>query len=147
MVDDGSPRPEWATPYEAVVADGADRVAGPWGRSPDHCLFLYTGGTTGMPKGVMWRQDDLFNVLGGGGNPILGQPPADGYDDLASRVTGPGAVGLPACPLMHGTGQFTGFIVLIGGGSIVSLANRAFVSEELWQTVQDQQGQRRHHRR
>ena len=40
----------------------------PWGRSGDDLLLLYTGGTTGMPKGVMWRQDDLFNVLGAGGN-------------------------------------------------------------------------------
>ncbi len=39
----------------------------PWGRSSDDLLILYTGGTTGMPKGVMWRQEDLFFVLGGGG--------------------------------------------------------------------------------
>ena len=47
---------------------GADRSVAPWGRSGDDLLLLYTGGTTGMPKGVMWRQDDLFNVLGAGGN-------------------------------------------------------------------------------
>ena len=45
--------------------------------SGDDLLLLYTGGTTGMPKGVMWRQDDLFNVLGAGGNAVLGIPPAD----------------------------------------------------------------------
>ena len=137
VVSDGSPEPEWAVPYEATVAAGADRVVGTWGRSPDHCVFLYTGGTTGMPKGVMWRQHDLFQVLGGGGNPILGQPPAADMDDLGSRITGPGAVGLAACPLMHGTGQFTAFIIMIGGGSIVSLADRAFDPAALWQTVED----------
>ncbi|MHB8467016.1 MAG: AMP-binding protein, partial [Acidimicrobiales bacterium] len=137
VVADGSGEPDWALRYEDVVGAGADRVEGPWGRSPDHCLFLYTGGTTGMPKGVMWRQHDLFMVLGGGGNPILGQPPAADIDDLAGRITGPGSVGLPACPLMHGTGQFTAFIVLIGGGSIVSLADRAFDPAALWQTVED----------
>ena len=137
VVADGSPVPEWATPYADVVGDGTDRVAGPWGRSPNHCLFLYTGGTTGMPKGVMWQQHDLFMVLGGGGNPILGQPPAADMDDLAGRLAGPGAVGLPACPLMHGTGQFTAFIIMIGGGSIVSLADRTFDPAALWQTVQD----------
>ena len=137
VVSDGSPEPDWATPYERVAGPGADRVEGPWGRSPDHMLFLYTGGTTGMPKGVMWRQDDLFNVLGGGGNPILGQPPAADIDDFAARITGPGARLLPACPLMHGTGQFTTFIVLTGGGSVVCLEDRAFDSARLWQTVQD----------
>jgi fatty-acyl-CoA synthase len=137
VVADGSPSPSWATPYEDVAGPGADRVEGPWGRSPDHLLFLYTGGTTGMPKGVMWRQDDLFNVLGGGGNPILGQPPAADLDDFASRITAPGARLLPACPLMHGTGQFTTFIVLNGGGSIVCLEDRAFDPVKLWQSVQD----------
>jgi 3-oxocholest-4-en-26-oate---CoA ligase len=137
VVADGSPEPSWATPYEAVAGPGADRVAGPWGRSPDHILLLYTGGTTGMPKGVMWRQDDLFNVLGGGGNPILGQPPAADLEDFASRITGPGARLLPACPLMHGTGQFTTFIVLNGGGSVVCLEERTFDPTILWQTVED----------
>jgi fatty-acyl-CoA synthase len=139
VVSDGSsePPPSWATPYETVVARGADRVEGPWGRSPDQLLFLYTGGTTGMPKGVMWRQDDLFNVLGGGGNPILGQPPATDIDNFASRVTAPGARLLPACPLMHGTGQFTALIVMNGGGAVVCLEGRTFDAVQLWQTAQD----------
>ena len=136
VVADGSPEPEWATRYDAVVAGGADRVEGPWGRSGDHQLFLYTGGTTGMPKGVMWRQDDLFNVLGAGGNPIQGTPPAADLDEIGARVTAPGAVMLPACPLMHGTGQFSAFINLNGGGSIVSLEDRKFDAGSLWQTVE-----------
>jgi 3-oxocholest-4-en-26-oate---CoA ligase len=52
-VDDGVDVPSWAVPYESVVAAGADRAAPPWGRSGDDLLLLYTGGTTGMPKGVM----------------------------------------------------------------------------------------------
>ena len=48
-------------------ADGHQRVRAPWGRGPDDLHMLYTGGTTGMPKGVMWRQDDLFARLNGGG--------------------------------------------------------------------------------
>jgi len=137
VVDDDGPRPDWAVPYEAVVATGADRVAGPWGRSPDHQLFLYTGGTTGMPKGVMWRQDDLFNVLGAGGNPFVGVPAAADVEEIASRITGPGWVMVPACPLMHGTGQFSAFIALNGGGSIVTLEGRTFDPALLWQTVAD----------
>jgi len=138
VVADGAPEPEWAVPYEGVVAPGADRVAGPWGRSPDHLLFLYTGGTTGMPKGVMWRHEDLFMVLGGGGNPIVGTPPCKDYDDLVSRIAGPGLKVLPACPLMHGTGQFTSFIAMNGGGAIVLLEGRSFDPVNLWQTVADQ---------
>ncbi|GAC1319521.1 MAG: acyl-CoA synthetase [Acidimicrobiales bacterium] len=137
VVADGSPEPDWAIPYEAVVSGGADRVEGRWGRSGDHQLFLYTGGTTGMPKGVMWRQDDLFHVLGGGGNPIQGTPPAADLDELGARISAPGAVLLPACPLMHGTGQFSAFINLNGGGSIVSLEDRKFDPAALWQTVED----------
>ncbi|MBV9281912.1 MAG: acyl-CoA synthetase [Chloroflexi bacterium] len=137
VVADGSPEPEWAVPYEGVVAAGADRVEGRWGRSPDHMLFLYTGGTTGMPKGVMWRQDDLFNVLGGGGNVFAGEPPAADIEELAARRTEPGPRALPACPLMHGTGQFTAFIVFNQGGCVVCLDDRSFDPVELWQTVQD----------
>src|SRR5438067_8818993 len=103
VVDDGEPAPGWAVAYDEVMAGGHDRTVAPWGRSGDDLLLLYMGGTTGMPKGVMWRQEDLFNVLGGGGNPIVGQPPATDLDDLASRITGPGMKMLPACPLMHGT--------------------------------------------
>ncbi len=73
--DESGDGPDWAVPYESVVAAGADRVVAPWGRSGDDLLLLYTGGTTGMPKGVMWRQDDLFNVLGAGGQPLLGLTP------------------------------------------------------------------------
>lgn len=135
VVSDGSPEPEWAVPYEGVVGGGADRVVAPWGRSGDDLILLYTGGTTGMPKGVMWRQDDLFMVLGGGGNAVLGTPPASDLDDLVSRITGPGMRALPACPLMHGTGQFTAYITMFTAGSIVTLTRRPFDGAELWETV------------
>src|SRR4051812_33762222 len=67
-VDDGtSPCPAWATPYEEVAEGDAPSWDGSsWGRSGDDLYLLYTGGTTGMPKGVMWRQDDLIAVLGQG---------------------------------------------------------------------------------
>ena len=134
-VEDAGPAPEWAVRYEEVVARSTGRTVAPWGRSPDDILMLYTGGTTGMPKGVMWRQDDLFNVLGGGGNPILGVPPAADPDELSGRLSGPGLRMLPACPLMHGTGQFSSFIAMNQGGSIVTLANRHFDPAEVWDTV------------
>ena len=110
----------------------------PWGRSGDDLLLLYTGGTTGMPKGVMWRQDDLFNVLGAGGNPILGVPPAADVAEVISRIDPavPGMVLLSACPLMHGTGQFTALNAMAVGGAVVTLPSRHFRAAELWAEVE-----------
>jgi fatty-acyl-CoA synthase len=138
-VDDGEGGgvPDWAVNYDDVVGAGADRTVAPWGRSGDDLLLLYTGGTTGMPKGVMWRQDDLFMVLGGGGNPLIGTPPAQDLDELGARLVEPGLSMLPACPLMHGTGQFSSFIAMQGGGAVVTLTNRRFDVTELWRTVSD----------
>ncbi len=143
-VADGAPMPAWAIDYEALVAKGADRpilanATGSWARDGSDMLFLYTGGTTGMPKGVMWRQADLFNVLGGAQNIARGLPPVTSLDELRERIAGtPQAerpVYLPACPLMHGTGQFGAFIQMFQGGTVVCLPSRRFSAEELWQTV------------
>src|SRR5919106_7579 len=77
-VDDGSgPRPDWAVAYEEAAAAHAQRAAGPWGRDGEHLIMLYTGGTTGMPKGVMWRQDDLFRNLVSQVNPVYKDAGAD----------------------------------------------------------------------
>jgi fatty-acyl-CoA synthase len=135
VVDDGSV-PPWAEDYEAVVADGTGSApTGP--RSGDDLLLLYTGGTTGMPKGVMWRQDDLFNVLGGGGNVLLGVDPPPTFDELVGRIdpTSPGPVVLVACPLMHGTGQFSALSALTMAGTVVLLAGATFDVAELWQAA------------
>ncbi|MFZ4812514.1 MAG: acyl-CoA synthetase [Ilumatobacteraceae bacterium] len=139
VADETGAGPDWATSYEAVATSGARLGQLDWGRSPDDLLLLYTGGTTGMPTGVMWRQDDMFNVLGGGGNLVAGIPPADGLADLISRIdaTVPGAAMLVACPLMHGTGQFTALNNLSGGGSIVTLVNRKFDVDELFTTIEE----------
>jgi fatty-acyl-CoA synthase len=138
VVDAGHDLPDWAVDYEAVVSPGADRTAAPWGRSGDDLLLLYTGGTTGMPKGVMWRQDDLFNVLGAGGQALMGIPPATSVDEVAARVdpSQPGFVLLTACPLMHGTGQFSALVALNQGGAVVSLPSRHFDVAELWREVE-----------
>ena len=136
-VDDGNgPCPSWATPYEAAAEAGTpEPVAGPWGRSGDHLLLLYTGGTTGMPKGVMWRQDDLFRTLVGTFVPSV----RDAEPDQAlvrDAVTAPGPIGLPACPLMHGTGLFTQLITLSGGGCTVTLESRNLDIDELLATIE-----------
>lgn len=132
--EDGVDIPSWAEDYDRVVATPVELgTRGPWGRSGDDLLLLYTGGTTGMPKGVMWRQDDLFNVIGAGGNAVLGIAPATSVEELVSRLdpANPGLVLLSACPLMHGTGQFSSFIAMNVGGSVVSLASRSFDPAEL----------------
>jgi fatty-acyl-CoA synthase len=137
-VDDGTgPMPTWAEDYEdAAKAGTASPVRGPWGRDGDDLLMLYTGGTTGSPKGTMWRQDDLFVNLNGAG---LQPYSLDG--DLATigaerAERGPGPSALPACPLMHGTALFITIGLLIGGGSSVLLEQRAFDPVELFDVVE-----------
>ncbi len=141
VAEPGCETPDWAEDYEAAAGAGADRTVAPWGRSGDDLLLLYTGGTTGMPKGVMWRQDDLFNVLGAGGNLLLGIPPLETPAEAGERARAHEAGTSPypepstliaACPLMHGTAQFGAIGVLTGGGTVVSLPSRHFDPAELW---------------
>ncbi len=139
VIPDGSPEPDWASSYEDVVGAGADRVVTEWGRSGDDVHMLYTGGTTGMPKGVVYRQDDLWNALGGGGNVALGITPPTDLDEYRSRLVAPGAKSLAACPIMHGTGQWGSFQTMNLGGCIVTLTSRKFDPAELWRTVSEKQ--------
>jgi acyl-CoA synthetase (AMP-forming)/AMP-acid ligase II len=138
----GHPVPDWADDYEAIAAKGADRAVAPWGRSGDDLLFMYTGGTTGMPKGVMWRQEDLFKTLGGGGNLIENQPPLETVAEAGERALkaeqGDGGVlrkAIAAAPLMHATAQFTCLSVLTGGGTAITLPSHRFNAAELWSEV------------
>jgi len=134
-VDDGTGDcPAWAVSYEDAARSGSEEpVSGPWGRSGDDLLLLYTGGTTGLPKGVMWRQDDLFLKINGGN--LLRVPPDGGLAGLAKMIVGPGPVLLPACPLMHGTGMFSSIGTLGVGGSVVTLTNRHFDPAELLDAI------------
>jgi fatty-acyl-CoA synthase len=134
-VDDGSGRcPDWAVPYEDAATSGSDRVAPDWGRTGDDLNMLYTGGTTGMPKGVMWRQDDLaVKMTATLGNPLQ----EDGtVADLVGTFTAPSPPFLPACPQMHGTGNFPCLSAFCGGGSVVTLTGRTFDPVELLDTIE-----------
>jgi len=136
-VDDGSGDcPPWAAPYEAAAAGATDRVAAPWGRSGDSLYLLYTGGTTGMPKGVMWRNDDLVLVLNDGAPRARKLPEEVDLDRLREVVSSPGIRTLPACPLMHGTGAFNAFTALTVGGSVVTLTGASFDPVELLDAVE-----------
>lgn len=136
VAEPGHPIPDWAEDYDAIVAKTPKTrpVKAPWGRSGEDLLLLYTGGTTGMPKGVMWAQDDLFNVIGAGGNASMGIPPATSLEELVARIQSPEKqlLFLIACPLMHGTGQFSNLICFNQGGAAATLPSRKFNAMELW---------------
>lgn len=134
----GIAAPAWAERYERVVANiPAQRpTIAPWGRSNDDLLILYTGGTTGLPKGVMWRQEDQIGVTGFGGSLLLGVPPLARPEEAAERIAHfPRRIGLVACPLMHGTGLFSALMTLLAGGAMVLLPGRHFDAEQLWDEV------------
>ncbi len=115
--------------YEELVSMG-DGSKVDVKHSPDDLLFIYTGGTTGMPKGVMWRHDDLFQVMGGGGSPRLGIPPCVDLDELIERLMVRSAtVNLPLPPIMHGTGLLSSVGAMSTGGTCITLASRSFEPE------------------
>ncbi|MFJ2476659.1 acyl-CoA synthetase [Streptomyces sp. NPDC087659] len=103
-------------------------------RSADDQFIIYTGGTTGMPKGVMWRQEDLFFAGLGGGAPT-GEP-VKRPEELAERVAagGDGITFFPTPPLMHGTSTLTSFIGFGFGQRVV--LHRKYVPEEVLRTIE-----------
>ncbi|MGK5546556.1 acyl-CoA synthetase [Streptomyces sp. URMC 127] len=130
---DGAPEPAVPpVPFAEAEASGSPlRDFGP--RSADDQVVIYTGGTTGLPKGVMWRQEDLFfSGLGGGaptGEPV-GHP-----RELARRVAeaGEGLVFFPTAPLMHGTSTLTALIAFDYGQKVV--LHSRFAPAEVLRTV------------
>ncbi|MFJ9820370.1 acyl-CoA synthetase [Streptomyces sp. NPDC101151] len=121
-----------AVPFAEAEASGSPERGFPV-RSGDDQFIIYTGGTTGMPKGVMWRQEDLFFAGLGGGAPT-GEP-VKTPEELAERVAagGSGITFFPTPPLMHGTSTLTAFIGFNFGQRVV--LHRKFVPEEVLRTV------------
>jgi fatty-acyl-CoA synthase len=120
-----------ALDYERALARASDA---PTTREPsgDDLVFLYTGGTTGYPKAVMWRSDDLYVALWQMARPGT-QPP----DVTASISAGKQAATLlPACPLMHGTGLFITLSTLAGGGIVVLLPTARLDPEAVWSAIE-----------
>ena len=134
-VDDGSgPCPSWAEPYERVAGPGRDDpFVAPWGRSGDDIVMIYTGGTTGMPKGVMWRHHDLHRAFSTSGDGEVVD-----LDAVRRRLAGVerGPIGLPASPLMHATGLMFAVSTLTQGGTVVTMPNRSFDAVALLDTVE-----------
>ncbi|GCB52787.1 acyl-CoA synthetase [Streptomyces sp. NL15-2K] len=137
LVRVGAPAPG-AADVPAVAFTDAESAGSPERgfppRSGDDQFIIYTGGTTGMPKGVMWRQEDLFFSGLGGGSPT-GEP-VKKPEELAERVAagGAGITFFPAPPLMHGTSTLTAFIGFNFGQRVV--LHRKFAPEEVLRTVE-----------
>jgi fatty-acyl-CoA synthase len=141
-VEDGTDAcPEWAVPYEEAAASSTARTSAPWGRSGDDLIFLYTGGTTGMPKGVMWRHADMY-AHSNAGTPI--DPAESDLDHVRRRATRggharSGVALMPASPLMHGTGMTMGMAGLRVAGSVVMLEGRSFDARECLDVIAREQ--------
>jgi acyl-CoA synthetase (AMP-forming)/AMP-acid ligase II len=135
VLEDGTEAATDAVPYEDALAT-ASPASDFEPRSSDDLYVLYTGGTTGVPKGVMWRSEDIFfAALGGGG---FGQPPITKPEELADRIPAEEARAIPMvnAPMMHGGGQWMAFINLFGGGTVVLNCDRHFDPDLIWRTVE-----------
>ena len=130
-VTDGTPPANFAEDYEALAREG-DGAKLDIVRAPDDLFFIYTGGTTGMPKGVMWTQHDMretqlvaLRKLG---------PVPENLDEVvaALKAVGPGPRLLPACPLMHGTGLLMAIATMLAGGTVITLSHPSFDAHEMF---------------
>ena len=123
--------PSWATPFEAAASAASGRTGAVPGRSGDDQILIYTGGTTGLPRGVMWRQHDLFLASN-----TTGDPDVADYAHVRRRLDGAALpVGLPAAPLMHGTGFVFAATILNRGGTVVTLPGTSFDVTALLDTI------------
>ena len=138
--DGGAGQVPNALSYDEIMAttEPMDRIE----RSEDDLYMLYTGGTTGMPKGVMYDMGGMTRGFVMLGLPMLGlAAPSDaseiGAMIAAASENGSTLVSIPAAPLMHGTGCWLGwFIPHLAGGHVVTLENRSLDAHELLATVE-----------
>jgi acyl-CoA synthetase (AMP-forming)/AMP-acid ligase II len=116
--DSGNDLVHGAVDYDRIIRSSSSQPP-PVQHSPDDLYVLYTGGTTGMPKGVLWRQHDIFMTSFGGRNLMTGEP-AGSIDEIVARVTGSAATKLMILPpLIHGAAQWSVMTALTTGQSVV----------------------------
>ena len=118
--------------YEAIAQGSPERDFGP--RSADDIYLLYTGGTTGFPKGVMWRHEDIYRVLLGGTDFATGEFVADEYDHARQAVESDPMVRFAIPPMIHGATQSATWMALFAGHT--SVLAPEFNAEEVWRTVE-----------
>ena len=133
----GADCPEWAVPYESIAADETADAPLNNNRAGTDVVLVYTGGTTGMPKGVMWQHQDLFVTMGSGGSALRGIPAIESLADAAAGVAArpAGPIVMLACPLMHATALSNAYSTLLVGGTIVLLPGEKFDAAFLWDEV------------
>ncbi|HSZ49150.1 MAG TPA: acyl-CoA synthetase [Streptosporangiaceae bacterium] len=117
----------------AVAGQSAERDFGE--RTADDIYMLYTGGTTGYPKGVLWRHEDVWRTLGGGIDFATGERMPDEWEQSRRAAAGPaGLVRLATAPLIHGNAQWGAFAALFAGDAVVFVPQ--FDPHEIWRAVQ-----------
>ncbi|HXC51888.1 MAG TPA: acyl-CoA synthetase [Candidatus Limnocylindrales bacterium] len=125
-----------ATRYDdAVASSRPERGFEP--RSGKDIYIIYTGGTTGMPKGVMWRHEDVLYAGLQGGNP--GGPPIERGEQLAEIVhSGMCLTFLPAAPLIHGAAEWASIIAFFGGGKCILQRGKSFDPKIVARLIRDE---------
>lgn len=116
---------------EALAAGSPDRDFGD--RSEDDIYLLYTGGTTGFPKGVMWRHEDIYRVLFGGTDFATGEFVRDEYDLAKAAAANPPMIRYPIPPMIHGATQSATWMALFSGQTVVLAPE--FDADEVWRTI------------
>ena len=123
-----------AVPYEEALAGASDaRDFGP--RSPDDRYVLYTGGTTGMPKGVVWRQQDVIFTLGGGIDHVTATP-LESPEAMTAKTKNPPMTSFALAPLMHGASQWATLGGMFVGNKVVLYSERSFDPAKVWEIVE-----------
>ena len=122
--------------YEALI-QSADRPQQPFPRSEDDYLLLYTGGTTGMPKGVMWPHRAFFFACLGGGGLFHPSGPVTQPQDIAERAqNGYQLRMLTVAPLMHGAAIWSALAALLGGLTLVLDTSKTFDADCIWSVIE-----------
>ncbi|OBJ38088.1 acyl-CoA synthetase [Mycolicibacterium mucogenicum] len=119
--------------YSAIADSSPERDFGP--RSEDDIYLLYTGGTTGFPKGVMWRHEDIYRVLFGGTDFATGEPIADEYDLSKQAAANPPMIRLPIPPMIHGATQSATWMALFTGHTVVLMPE--FDADAAWRMIHE----------